>query len=210
MTSMESVAEWPVTRPAKRLLTARATPPLERTTAKAVEDGRNTREAEMPQLDVFKSRMREISPPTYHVPESRPTAGAPEMPNGLDILVVEDDPCIGTLLSEVLSDIGYSVVGIVDTAKEAIAFSGERRLDLAIVDVWLAGGSNGLAAVRHLTGRKGIPTIVCSGHAAASEAMAAGALAFLEKPFRITDLERALDRATAASVPGVQAPEALA
>lgn len=138
------------------------------------------------------------------------------MPNGLDILVVEDDVCIAAMLSDVLGDLGHRVVGIVDTAANAIRFAEEEHVDVAVVDVWLADGSNGLTAVRPLADRHGIPAIVCSGHALAEEAQAAGAVAFLEKPFRITDLENALERAVAAmgalagapaSASGTRAPE---
>ena len=132
------------------------------------------------------------------------------MPNGLNILIAEDDPCIAMMLSDVLSDLGHRVVKIVDTAEEAIRLAGEQPFDLAVVDVWLANGSNGLIAVRQRMGRYDSPASVCSGHAAAEEARAAGALAFLEKPFRITDLERALDHAvptagTPAVAPGTKA-----
>ncbi|MBP2309710.1 response regulator [Azospirillum melinis] len=58
-----------------------------------------------------------------------------------------------------------------------------------MIDVWLAHGSSGLTAVRHLTDRNGIPVIVCSGHAAAQDARTAGAIDFLKKPFRLSDLE---------------------
>ncbi|MBP2300525.1 response regulator [Azospirillum picis] len=123
------------------------------------------------------------------------------MADRLDILIAEDDPCIAEMLSEILGDLGHHVVGVVDTAEGVVGFAGRQLFDLAVVDVWLADGSNGLDAVRHLTGRLGIPAIVCSGHAAAQDAFAAGAAAFLEKPFRIADLEHALDM-TAAGVPG--------
>ncbi|MBK1840186.1 response regulator [Azospirillum sp. YIM B02556] len=117
------------------------------------------------------------------------------MADCLDILVAEDDPCIAAMLADILDDLGHRVVAVVDTAERAIDFAVGKAVDVAVIDVWLAGGSNGLTAARHLTDRNGIPVIVCSGHAAAQDARAAGAVAFLEKPFRITDLERALELA---------------
>lgn len=122
------------------------------------------------------------------------------MTDCLDILVAEDDPCIAAMLADILADLGHHVVGVVDTAEGAIDFTAGNAADVAVVDVWLAHGSNGLTALRHLTGRNGIPVIVCSGHAAAQDALAAGAIAFLEKPFRIADLEGALERAMEANV----------
>ena len=109
-----------------------------------------------------------------------------------EILVAEDDPHIAAALCAILCDVGHRVVRVVDTAEAAIRVAAERRLDLAIVDVWLANGSNGLAAVEHLMMRHGVPAVVCSAHSRAEEAYAAGAVAFLEKPFRVADLERAL------------------
>ncbi|CAO3437023.1 response regulator [Azospirillum endophyticum] len=123
------------------------------------------------------------------------------MADCLDILVAEDDPCIAAMLADILDDLGHRVVGVVDTAERAIDFAAGKAVDLAVIDVWLAHGSNGLTAARHLTDRNGIPVIVCSGHAAAQDARAAGAVAFLEKPFRIADLERALELAMEAGVP---------
>ena len=117
------------------------------------------------------------------------------MADCLDILVAEDDPCIAAMLADILDDLGHCVVGVVDTAEGAIDLTAGKAVDVALIDVWLAHGSNGLTAVRHLTARNGIPVIVCSGHAAAKDALAAGAIAFLEKPFRIADLERALELA---------------
>lgn len=123
------------------------------------------------------------------------------MADCLDILVAEDDPCIAAMLADILDELGHRVVGVVDTAEAAIGFTAEKSFDVALIDVWLAHGSNGLTAVRHLTDRNGIPVIVCSGHAAAQDARAAGAIAFLEKPFRITDLERALEIVMEAETP---------
>lgn len=117
------------------------------------------------------------------------------MADCLDILVAEDDPCIAAMLADILDDLGHRVVGVVDTAEGAISFAAKKSVDVAVIDVWLAHGSNGLTAARHLTGRNGIPVIVCSGHAAVQDALPAGAIAFLEKPFRIADLERALELA---------------
>lgn len=122
-----------------------------------------------------------------------------EMRRQLDILVVEDDPHIVLALSAILEDLGHRVVRVVDTAAEAIRASGELPVDLALVDVWLADGSNGLTAVEHLSTVRKVPSVVCSAHSSAEDAYAAGASAFLEKPFRVADLERALAAAFAAA-----------
>ena len=108
-----------------------------------------------------------------------------------EILIAEDDPHIVLALSAILGDLGHRIVQVVDTAEDAMRVADAHAIDLALIDVWLANGSNGLAAVEHLASRR-IPAIVCSAHSKAEEAYAAGAAAFLEKPFRVADLERAL------------------
>ncbi|WP_448204651.1 response regulator [Azospirillum sp. sgz302134] len=120
------------------------------------------------------------------------------MERGLNILVAEDDACVAMTLSGILADLGHSVVEVVDTAEMAIDAAAGRSIDLALIDVWLAQGSNGLTAVRQLATRYRVPSIVCSAHTAATEAYAAGAAAFLGKPFRVVDLETALDVALTA------------
>ncbi|MBP2290936.1 response regulator [Azospirillum rugosum] len=117
------------------------------------------------------------------------------MLDGLNILVAEDDAGVAMMLTGILDDLGHRVVAVVDTAEAAIAAAAKHPVDLALVDVWLARGSNGLTAVRVLAGRHGIPSIVCSAHSLAEEAQAAGAVAFLGKPFRMAELEAALLRA---------------
>lgn len=119
------------------------------------------------------------------------------MRSELDILIVEDDPHIVLALSAILEDLGHKVVQVVDTAAKAIRVADELPLDLALVDVWLADGSNGLTAVEHLSAVRKVPSVVCSAHSSAEDAYAAGASAFLEKPFRVADLERALGAACA-------------
>ncbi|WP_169732833.1 response regulator [Azospirillum halopraeferens] len=117
-----------------------------------------------------------------------------------EILIAEDDQHIAAALCAIFDDFGHRVVRVVDTAEAAIRAAVERRFDLAVIDVWLANGSNGLVAVERLAVRHRIPAIVCSAHARAEESFAAGAAAFLEKPFCVADLERAVDAALAPPV----------
>jgi CheY-like chemotaxis protein len=60
-------------------------------------------------------------------------AGAPAMPQ---ILVVEDDPAIRGLVSELLRDDGYDVREASDGA-EALAYVGRHRPDLIILDLMM-------------------------------------------------------------------------
>ncbi len=87
---------------------------------------------------------------------SDPQAGSaplPSTPDGLDkevaipgnILIVEDDPEVGDLLSMVLRDAGHRVLLAVDAASAVRQVTAESfRPDLLLVDFNLPGGTNGL------------------------------------------------------------------
>lgn len=104
------------------------------------------------------------------------------------ILVAEDEVFIALDLEAFLEEHHFDVCGIASTAREAVDLAAEHGPALALVDVRLADGSNGLEAVSTLC-RRGIPSIVISGHASRREVEAAGAVGLVPKPL---DLERLL------------------
>jgi DNA-binding NarL/FixJ family response regulator len=108
------------------------------------------------------------------------------------LLIAEDDELVVLGLTLVIEQLGYTVCGIARTASEAVALAELHHPDLALVDVALADGSNGLSAARDISGRLGIPVVVCSAHATATDALAAGASRFLMKPFGIDALAEAV------------------
>jgi DNA-binding NarL/FixJ family response regulator len=108
------------------------------------------------------------------------------------LLIAEDDELVVLGLTLVVEQLGYTVCGIARTASEAVTLAELHHPDLALVDVALADGSNGLSAARDISGRLGIPVVVCSAHATAADALAAGASRFLLKPFGIDALAEAV------------------
>ena len=108
------------------------------------------------------------------------------------LLIAEDDELVVLGLTLVIEQLGYTVCGIARTASEAVTLAELHHPDLALVDVALADGSNGLSAARDISGRLGIPVVVCSAHATAADALAAGASRFLLKPFGIDALAEAV------------------
>jgi DNA-binding NarL/FixJ family response regulator len=108
------------------------------------------------------------------------------------LLIAEDDELVVLGLTLVIEQLGYTVCGIARTASEAVTLAELHHPDLALVDVALADGSNGLSAARDISGRLGVPVVVCSAHATAADALAAGASRFLMKPFGIDALAEAV------------------
>ncbi len=114
----------------------------------------------------------------------------------LRILVVEDDDMVAMLLTEVLAEMGHEVCAIEATEAAAVAAARRCRPDLMIVDAQLAAG-NGIAAVAEILGAGFIPHLFISGDVARVAALRPGAVT-IQKPFRVSALARAIERALAA------------
>ncbi len=100
------------------------------------------------------------------------------------ILIVDDEPGIRELVSQILGDEGYETLAVA-SGEEALERIQEELFDLVLLDLWLPG-IDGLEVLRRMR-REGhsIPVIVISGHASGEQAVAAvreGARDFLEKP----------------------------
>lgn len=80
------------------------------------------------------------------------------MMKNASILIVEDDPEIGELVSRYLRDQGMSVVHVTD-GKAMDAVISSKKCDLIILDINLPG-EDGLSICRRLRVEKGIPTII--------------------------------------------------
>ena len=114
------------------------------------------------------------------------------------ILVVEDDALIGSLLTEVLQALGYAVCPVETTEDGAVSAAARHRPDLMIVDLQLAAGS-GLSAMARISQTGPIPHVFMSGD---SHQPATLGMVLLRKPFRQSDLIRAIDQALCGETPG--------
>ena len=69
-----------------------------------------------------------------------------EPPRGLEgetVLVVDDEPTVRMLVTEVLNDLGYAALEAEDGAAGLKILNSEARIDLLVTDVGLPGGLNG-------------------------------------------------------------------
>jgi two-component system, response regulator PdtaR len=113
----------------------------------------------------------------------------------LNILVVEDDFLIGTLLSETLVGLGHSVCAVECTETGAIAAAHRLRPDLMIVDAHLGRGS-GIRAVEIIVQARFVPYIFVTGDKLGTLLLRPQDIV-IEKPFRERDLVQAIARAVA-------------
>jgi DNA-binding NtrC family response regulator len=111
---------------------------------------------------------------------------------GLRALVVEDGWQVADALKASIERMGMVVAGPVATARQAQSAAGERRPDVAIVDVNLGGEmAYGLMEWLH---ERGIPVIVITGYEDLPGSLQKLS-AILHKPFTTAALLTALRRA---------------
>jgi CheY-like chemotaxis protein len=128
-------------------------------------------------------------------PASQPPEIIPMKP--LRIAIAEDEWLIAEGLRAQLEDLGHTVVGVVSTGEALVALTAGERPDVALVDMKLARGSDGLAAAREVQDRHGVPAVAVTGHLAAEDARRAGLLGLLHKPCTSRALRTVLAEAAA-------------
>src|SRR5260221_6037278 len=117
-----------------------------------------------------------------------------------EIFVVDDDPAVRDTLSMVLSAAGYQVICFADGAA-LLSVARSRTQSAMLLDVHIPGKS-GLDILRELHGEDyPAPIFMISGQGDISMAVSAiknGALDFIEKPFRGSEIVARLDEAIGA------------
>lgn len=77
----------------------------------------------------------------------------------VQILVVEDEYILAINLQESLESLGYTVLGIADSAEEAIEKATESRPNLILMDIRLRGEMDGIQASEQIWRNLQIPII---------------------------------------------------
>jgi two-component system, response regulator PdtaR len=112
----------------------------------------------------------------------------------LRVAVAEDSWFVAEHLRSELGALGHAVVGLARTGEELVELVARENPDLALVDMRLADGGDGLAAARQIQERFGVPAIAATGHLTPDEAKAAGLLGILSKPYTSARLQAVLER----------------
>jgi len=116
-----------------------------------------------------------------------------------EILVVDDNSDIRTLISGILQDKGYSVRQAANF-DQALSEINKKIPDAAVIDVKLDKGDNdGIELLTHLKKKdEDVPVIMISGHAnvqMAVDSLKLGAFEFMQKPFSSERLINFVNRA---------------
>ncbi|NAS11961.1 LytR/AlgR family response regulator transcription factor [Poritiphilus flavus] len=117
------------------------------------------------------------------------------MEEAIKILIVEDEMLIGAKISLQLSNLGYEVTGIVARGKEAIQHIAHERPDMVLLDINLKGDVDGIETAHVIKKEYDIPIIFLTANSDEEHferAKATQPEAFISKPFKKLDLERAV------------------
>jgi CheY-like chemotaxis protein len=119
-------------------------------------------------------------------------------PSGFVVLLAEDEESLRGMLEIVLRTRGYEVIACANGAEARDALQGDGRIDAALFDLRMpvVTGRELLDTLRSDPRRAGIPAIAMSAYSDDLQAhamLAAGADAFLAKPFTLQHLNATLD-----------------
>ena len=115
------------------------------------------------------------------------------------MLVVDDDASIRTLVAEALEDAGYTVE-TVDSGTAALERVSQAVPDAIILDIWMPS-LDGFDFMRTLRGNpktQAVPVVAMSAAYPERAAHDLGVQEFLAKPFEVTALVAAVERALTA------------
>lgn len=111
------------------------------------------------------------------------------------VLIAEDEALIRLDLAEMLVEEGYDVVGEAGDGETAVRLAQELRPDLVILDIKMPI-MDGLAAAEKIADERIAPVVILTAFSQrelVERARAAGAMAYLVKPFQKGDLVPAIE-----------------
>jgi len=104
--------------------------------------------------------------PAEHAEPAPELATAPRAQDGQTVLVIDDEPTVRMLVTEVLQDLGYAAIEAADGPSGLEALRSDRRIDLLVTDVGLPGGMNGRQiADAARVARPGLTVLFITGYA---------------------------------------------
>jgi response regulator NasT len=115
------------------------------------------------------------------------------------ILIADDESIIRLDLREMLTNLGYLVVGEAGDGQSAINMARELKPDLVIMDIRMPN-LDGIEAAKILTEEKIAPVVLLTAYSQKElidRAKEAGVVGYLVKPFKETDLNPAIEVAVA-------------
>ena len=118
------------------------------------------------------------------------------MNKNTSILIVEDEMIIAANISLQLNHLGYTVTGIIPRAEEVLQQIRLQIPDIILMDINLKGDLDGIEVVKLIQNEYKIPIIYLTANSDEvhfERAKATNPYAFISKPFKKLDLQRAIE-----------------
>ena len=118
------------------------------------------------------------------------------METAIKILVVEDEMIIGAKISMQLTNLGYEVTAILPRGEEAVLHVEENMPDIVLLDINLKGKIDGIETARLIHQIADVPIVYLTANTdegTFNRAKATKPFAFISKPFKQLDLQRAIE-----------------
>jgi DNA-binding response OmpR family regulator len=111
---------------------------------------------------------------------------------GCDVLIVEDDRLVAEAIADSVRLAGYTVSGIAPTVSQALVLTRLTRPKLAVIDVDLGTGRDGIDLARQMVKIHQLGIMFVTGHPDKVSTADVGH-AWMPKPYRVLDLINALE-----------------
>jgi PAS domain S-box-containing protein len=114
------------------------------------------------------------------------------------ILIVEDEPIVALDLKQEVDQLGYEVVGVAESAEEALAAAEMCQPDLALLDIRIVGAVDGIQTAKMLRKWFNVAGVFLTSHSdetTLSRAMVELPYGYLTKPFQSGELKATLQMA---------------
>ncbi len=114
----------------------------------------------------------------------------------IKILIVEDEMLIAANMSLQLTGLGYEVTGIVPRGEEALLRVKEHKPDIVLLDINLKGSLDGIETAVLMQQEQSLPIIYLTANTDEvhfNRAKETNPYAFISKPYKKLDLQRAIE-----------------
>lgn len=103
------------------------------------------------------------------------------------LMIVEDEALVAIALHDELQDAGYKVLDLTDRQDEALQVAKAEKPHLALVNISLAGGDDGIELSEHLKAM-GIPVLLISGQVSRASSAKTVAIGSMPKPYNAAEM----------------------
>lgn len=112
-----------------------------------------------------------------------------------EVLIVEDDPLLALDLEHEVEQLGYRVIGMAQSADEAMIAYQEYRPDLVIMDINIVGSTDGIQTAHMMNAAFRVPVVFLTSSiddTTMARAARESSYGYLVKPFKLPDLKAAM------------------